>query len=92
MNKTHRAFQFGWTEGNTTVAKASAALGAELRNDFAATSGYPGLAVYVNYAHGDEPLESIYGAEKLPRLAALKKTWDPNNVLPYHLAIPTQYP
>lgn len=81
------------------MADASAALGRELRTDFAATSGYQnesglegGLAVYVNYAHGDESLESIYRADKLPRLAALKKTWDPDNVFAYHLALPTEYP
>ncbi|KAJ2980602.1 hypothetical protein NUW58_g6900 [Xylaria curta] len=55
-------------------------LALELRSDFAATSGFPTLTVYVNYAHGDESLEQIYGSTKLPRLAALKKKWDPRNV------------
>lgn len=31
---------------------------------------------YMNFAHGDEPLEEIYG-ESLPRLKVLKKQWDP---------------
>ena len=31
---------------------------------------------YMNFAHGDEPLEEIYG-ESLPRLKELKRQWDP---------------
>ncbi|KAI0904511.1 hypothetical protein F4823DRAFT_634235 [Ustulina deusta] len=90
--------QFGWDDDSTDGASTAAArLGPELRTAFAATSGYEdeiegGLAVYVNYAHGEEPIESIYRADKLPRLAALKKTWDPHNVFAYHLALPTEYP
>lgn len=63
-----------------------------IRSDFAATSGYPELRVYQNYAHGDEKLEQIYGAKKLPRLAGLKKIWDPSNVFKYNNALPTSYP
>jgi hypothetical protein len=33
---------------------------------------------YINFAHGDEDLEDIYG-ESLPRLRELKKKWDPEN-------------
>jgi FAD/FMN-containing dehydrogenase len=33
---------------------------------------------YINFAHGDESLEDIYG-ESLPRLRELKKKWDPEN-------------
>ena len=33
---------------------------------------------YINFAHGDESLENIYGAS-LPRLQALKKVYDPQN-------------
>lgn len=53
--------------------------GRELRADFASTSGYPDLRVLVNYAHGDETLEQMYGADKLPRLQELKGRWDPTN-------------
>lgn len=34
---------------------------------------------YVNFAHGDESLEAIYGSS-LPRLRALKMKWDPEGV------------
>lgn len=31
---------------------------------------------YINFAHGDEQLQAIYGSA-LTRLKQLKKTWDP---------------
>ncbi|KAI0849726.1 hypothetical protein F5Y00DRAFT_268817 [Daldinia vernicosa] len=76
----------------TEAGTAGDELGRQIRSDFAATSGYPDLAVYVNYAHGDESLEQIYGRSQLPRLAVLKKTWDPDNVFGFNNALPTQYP
>ncbi|RDW79379.1 hypothetical protein BP6252_04017 [Coleophoma cylindrospora] len=82
----------GWATDDTTTAAAAAALALELRDDFTATSGYPELTVYINYAHGDETLEQKYGADKLPRLAALKKTWDPENAFGYNNGLPTSYP
>ena len=74
------------------AAEAGDQLGRELRDNWALTSGYPELTVYINYAHGDETLEQRYGSEKLPRLASLKKKWDPDNVFAYNNALPTTYP
>ncbi|KAI1817111.1 hypothetical protein GGS20DRAFT_99458 [Poronia punctata] len=74
------------------AGEAGDKVGAELRGDFVATSGYPDLAVYVNYVHGDESLAQVYGKAQLPKLAALKKKWDPNNVFGFSNALPTQYP
>ena len=74
------------------AAAAGAKLGAELRDSWASTSGYPELSVYINYARGDEQLPQRYGADKLPRLAALKRKWDPNNVFAYNNVLPTVYP
>ena len=34
---------------------------------------------YVNFAHGDEDLEVVYG-DSLPKLRELKKRMDPNNI------------
>ncbi|KAK4992368.1 hypothetical protein LTR50_001126 [Elasticomyces elasticus] len=82
----------GFSADDTTTLSAVEALAKELRTSFAATSGYPDLAVYVSYAHGDETLDQRYGANKLPRLAALKKKWDPSNVFAYNNALPTSYP
>lgn len=46
-------------------------------------AGAPGLppATYVNYAFGDEPLESMYGYEpwRLSKLRGLKQKYDPDN-------------
>ncbi|KAF1980967.1 FAD-dependent oxidase [Aulographum hederae CBS 113979] len=41
------------------------------------------LRLYSNYAHGDEPLESLWGTRKLRRLRKLKRKWDPANVFGY---------
>ena len=74
------------------AAEAGDLLARQLRDSWAATSGYPELSVYINYARGDETLRQRYGARKLPRLAALKKKWDPHNVFAYNNALPTEYP
>ena len=79
-------------EGDTVTDQASTALGLELRDDLVATSGFPELTVFVNYAHGDEKIEQIYGREKLPRLAALKNIWDPHKVFSWNNGLPTKYP
>ncbi|KAK9794408.1 putative FAD-binding PCMH-type domain-containing protein [Seiridium cardinale] len=85
-------FQFSWAEAGSPTAAAANTLGAQLRQEFSDTSGYPDLAVYVSYAHGDETLEQRYGKEKLHRLAALKNRYDPDNVFCYHHPLPAQYP
>ena len=72
--------------------QAGVTLSKNLRTSWTATSGYGGLTCYVNYAHGDETLEQKYGARKLPRLAALKQKWDPNNVFAFNNAVPSEYP
>lgn len=83
-------FEMSWT--SKAGEKAAMALGNELRRDFAKTSGYNANQVYVNYAFGDETLEARYGKDKLPRLAQLKKKWDPSNVFKYSNPLPTKYP
>ncbi|KAF5544156.1 hypothetical protein FPHYL_11092 [Fusarium phyllophilum] len=66
--------------------------GEEIRRDVAATSGYPEITTFVNYAHGDETLEQIYGKDKLARLVGLKKIWDPKEVFSFNNGLPTTYP
>lgn len=85
-------FQLEWLERDSPVEAAATALARELRDQFTATSGYPELSVYVSYSFGDETLEQVYGKRKLPRLAALKKKWDPENVFGFNDALPTEYP
>ncbi|CAJ2512897.1 Uu.00g010160.m01.CDS01 [Anthostomella pinea] len=84
--------QFEWEEAGSGVDGPANALGRELRSDFVDTSGYPDLSVYVNYAHGDETVEQIYGAEKLSHLAQIKSVWDPDNVFAYFNPLPATYP
>ncbi|KAK9794164.1 putative FAD-binding PCMH-type domain-containing protein [Seiridium cardinale] len=75
---------------NSTLELAMEAFAEEIREDIVATSGYLGLAVYVNNAHGDETPEQIYSERKLPRLTSLKEKWDPNNVFRFYNPIITE--
>ncbi|KAK1634585.1 hypothetical protein BDP81DRAFT_472904 [Colletotrichum phormii] len=83
-------FELTWSSGEGEAA--AIALAQDLRRDFVATSGYDDLAVYVNYASGNETLEQRYGATKLKRLAETKKKWDPEQVFGYSNPLPTKYP
>ncbi|KAH9890257.1 hypothetical protein F4778DRAFT_378444 [Xylariomycetidae sp. FL2044] len=82
---------FLWIVENDTLTEAVRNLGDELRQEFVETSGYPELRVYVNYAYGDESAEQMYGQDNLPRLTALKSTWDPDNVFRYNNPLPLSY-
>ncbi|KAF2962876.1 hypothetical protein GQX73_g10697 [Xylaria multiplex] len=84
-------FQVAWPELGHQVEQPASDLARSLREEFAATSGYPDLSVYVSYAHGDEKLEQIYG-DSLPRLIALKKQWDPKNIFRYNNGLPRELP
>ncbi|KAF5688765.1 6-hydroxy-D-nicotine oxidase [Fusarium denticulatum] len=77
---------------NSEMDNALARYGEEIRRDVAATSGYPEITTFVNYAHGDETLEQIYGKDKLARLTGLKKIWDPKEVFSFNNGLPTTYP
>ncbi|KAK7756973.1 hypothetical protein SLS62_000989 [Diatrype stigma] len=83
---------FMWTERGGKTEEIVKKFGPDLRRDFVAASGYPDLQVTIPYAFGDETLEQIYGPDKLPRLSALKKAWDPDNVFAYLHPLPTEYP
>ncbi|PVH94492.1 FAD-binding domain-containing protein [Periconia macrospinosa] len=57
----------------------------DLRDSFVPTSGFATPKVYVNYGHGDESRETLFGERKLQRLRALKKRFDSHNVFSlYH--------
>lgn len=81
----------GWIPGDDAAEIAANAVGRLIRDDFAETSGYGGLAALISFAHGDETLEQTYTAAKLPRLAALKRKWDPENMFRFNFALPTTY-
>ncbi|RYP66672.1 hypothetical protein DL771_007671 [Monosporascus sp. 5C6A] len=52
-------------------------------------SGYDNQAVYVNYAHGDESLEAMYGYEpwRLQRLRSLKRRYDPHGFFNHYNSV-----
>ncbi|KUI56423.1 6-hydroxy-D-nicotine oxidase [Cytospora mali] len=83
---------FSWQDPNSSAPKAVAELGPQLRANLCKAGGYHDVSVYVSYSQGDETLEQIYGRRKLPRLAALNKASDPNNVFDYNFTLPTEYP
>ncbi|KAK7909000.1 FAD-binding domain-containing protein [Apiospora marii] len=92
---TYVMLQMRWDPQSPNAAAVSAAateMARELRSKYAATSGYGGLTVYINYAIGDEKIEEVYGRAKLPRLAGLKKKYDPDNVFGFNTPLPTEYP
>ena len=57
------------------------------RQNFTAVSGFPQPEIYVSYGHGNENLDVLYSAKKLPRLRSLKAKWDPKNVYQYNYPI-----
>ncbi|KAL4913598.1 hypothetical protein BDW62DRAFT_220572 [Aspergillus aurantiobrunneus] len=83
---------FTWTPGDDSAREQSISAGIKVRETLAATSGYDGLAVYVNYARGDESLVQRYGETKLPKLVELKRKYDPHNVFRFHHPLPMEYP
>ncbi|KAK5636613.1 hypothetical protein RRF57_012325 [Xylaria bambusicola] len=88
-SKGNLMFQMSWPGLGNQVEIPANDLARSLRDEFTATSGYPDLSVYVSYAHGDEKLRQIYD-DNLPRLVALKKKWDPDNVFRYSNCLPTE--
>ncbi|RYP62676.1 hypothetical protein DL771_009617 [Monosporascus sp. 5C6A] len=51
--------------------------GRKVRSYWTASDGTPSPVAYINFAHGDEPLDHIYG-RSLTRLQQLKRKYDPN--------------
>ena len=63
--------------------------GKGLRSLLQLGSGRPDLETYVHFGHGDEGPKSWYSAAKLPRLAALKRVYDPRNLFRWYNPVPT---
>jgi fumiquinazoline A oxidase len=61
------------------------------RARFQETSGFDELSVYLNFAHGDEGVNAWYSARKMPRLSALKRLWDPEQLFSWNFPIPLFY-
>ncbi|KAI4269345.1 MAG: hypothetical protein LQ337_007335 [Flavoplaca oasis] len=63
---------------NSSFDVTANAFGATVRDLLRSTDGLDANSTYINFAHGDEPLNEIYG-ENLPKLQTLKKRYDPRN-------------
>jgi len=74
-------------EPNSKLDAVALEFGRRLRSHLLADSDDPEhLRAYVNYAHGDESAEAIYGWEpyRLEKLRALKHKWDPENTMRWY--------
>ena len=74
--------------GNASMDTIAAEFGTRMRRALLDGSGQP-LHAYVNYAHGDESLEALYGYEdwRLWRLRRLKAKYDPFGKFAYYAPI-----
>ncbi|KAL8792451.1 MAG: hypothetical protein Q9195_004984 [Heterodermia aff. obscurata] len=66
------------TYADSSLDGAANAFGARARDLLRSADGLVNNSTYINFAHGDETLEEIYG-KSLPRLQVLKKRYDPRN-------------
>lgn len=74
--------------GNATLDNLAADFGKRMRRALFDGSGQP-LHAYVNYAHGDESLQALYGYEdwRMWRLRRLKAKYDPFGKFGYYAPI-----
>lgn len=65
------------------------AFGDKLREALHKADGSTDMHSYVNYAHGDETLQELYGFEpwRLTRLKTLKKKYDPERHFDFYSPI-----
>lgn len=72
---------------NATVDPIAQRFGENMRRFLLEGGDDPGrLRAYVNYAHGDEPLQAVYGWDdwRLEKLRALKSKWDPDHRMRFY--------
>ncbi|KAM0520802.1 hypothetical protein ACHAPE_003203 [Trichoderma viride] len=84
--------QFVYDAGDSATQNAANTYGARIRSQYAPYTGYSKPTIFVNYARGDEPIENVFGVDKLPRLAQLKHKYDPSNLFAYGHPLPQKYP
>ncbi|KAL4745582.1 hypothetical protein BDW72DRAFT_211212 [Aspergillus terricola var. indicus] len=61
------------------------------RAELQETSGFDGLSVYVNFAHGDEGVDAWYTPRKMDNLTRLKRKWDPLELFSWNCPVPLLY-
>lgn len=73
---------------NAGLDEEASHYGKRIREVLVKASGQPHNA-YVNYAHGDESQEALYGYEpwRLEKLRRLKKEYDPHDRFSYYAPI-----
>jgi hypothetical protein len=74
---------------NSSLDALAIGFGKSARDMLKSASGSSELHSYVNYAHGDESLKSLYGYEpwRLEKLRALKKEYDPHGRFSFYAPI-----
>jgi hypothetical protein len=82
LTLSNRLWNFAYTDSSLDGPVNE--FGRSMRASIQATNGMSTQGIYVNYAHGEEAPETLYGARKLPKLRALKKQWDPDNLFRFY--------
>ncbi|OTA80665.1 hypothetical protein M434DRAFT_401658 [Hypoxylon sp. CO27-5] len=77
-NVNFNAFAIPWYNDSSLDAEA-AVFGNTVRDLLRSTSGLPRNQTYINFGHGDEEPEVVYG-HSLARLRSIKRKYDPNDV------------
>lgn len=75
---------------NPAIDPLAEALGKKIRQHLLDGTDDPSkMRSYVNYAHGDESIQEMYGWEewRIERLKELKQKWDPENIMRYYAPI-----
>jgi FAD/FMN-containing dehydrogenase len=74
---------------NATLDSIAIKFGKEVRRMLHEADGSTELHAYVNYAHGDETLQEMYGYEdwRQQKLKALKKEYDPHGKFNFYAPI-----
>jgi hypothetical protein len=74
---------------NSTLDVTAIKAGKELRRILHDADESSELYAHVNYAHGDETLEEVYGFEELRQqhLKVLKAEYDPSGMFNYYVPI-----
>ncbi|KAK6508890.1 hypothetical protein TWF481_003657 [Arthrobotrys musiformis] len=86
-----QAVILGWYDDKALDGEAEK-LGKYVREQWFSTSGFHRDHTYVNFARGDEPLETIYGESwRVRKLTTLKKKWDPRGRFSQYFPIPSTY-
>lgn len=76
---------FTYPPNNGTLDSIVSEIGKQIRETLLKDTGLK-LSAYVNYAHGDESQEAVYGYEswRLSRLRTLKKEYDPQRKFDFY--------